>query len=330
MSANEELVELGDLDELLRHADRLARGGWWDDLVDLRERCRAALERGRQLWPISARAEYLLALEAPGEHAASVLVPGAGRFTPGPLAEVAAVNHTWRDLAPHLDVGSPEAAVFAHERVLYDEDLSDVDGLDRSVLDIPLRLQAWEPSYPLAGYTADRTEFPLEEHRGLAHVDLPGPAPTIDDGEATDAIDALRDLARAWTDESNGRSEAVAVDGGAAGALAALGLSRCRTVEISPSRAFAVMAWTAASGGANGRRRGMAAGRFAAWWAGAALTGILDDWPVTGDELGEAVRELRWFTWDAGAPETGWSCRLAVEDPANGLAWAFNAADVAL
>ena len=37
------------------------------------------------------------------------------------------------------------------------------------------------------------------------------------------------------------------------------------------------MAWTAASGGAHGRRRGMAAGRFSAWWTAAALTGLLDD-----------------------------------------------------
>jgi hypothetical protein len=87
------------------------------------------------------------------------------------------------------------------------------------------------------------------------------------------------------------------------------------------------MAWTAASGGAHGRRRGMAAGRFDAWWAAAAVTGVGDDWPAAA--LGAAVGRLRWFVWDAGEPDTGWWLRLAVEDPVSGRAWAVTAADAA-
>jgi hypothetical protein len=73
----------------------------------------------------------------------------------------------------------------------------------------------------------------------------------------------------------------------------------------------------------------MASGRFAAWWAVAALAGLLDDWPVDPDRLGEAAHELRWFAWDAAEPITGWSLRLAVEDPLDGLAWALSASDAA-
>ena len=63
---NEQLVELGDLDELVRQVDRLGDAEDWDGLVDLRDRCRRALERGRQLWPAASLAEYRLALDAPG------------------------------------------------------------------------------------------------------------------------------------------------------------------------------------------------------------------------------------------------------------------------
>ena len=59
--SNERLVELGELDELVRHVDRLVDAEEWDGLVDLRRRCRAALERGKQLWPAASLAEYRLA-----------------------------------------------------------------------------------------------------------------------------------------------------------------------------------------------------------------------------------------------------------------------------
>ena len=97
MNANSELVEVGDLDELTRHIDRLCSAGDWDGLVDLRDRCRRALERGKQLWPAASHAEYRLALEAPGQWAGAVLVPGAGAFALGPLPEVAASTHTWAE-----------------------------------------------------------------------------------------------------------------------------------------------------------------------------------------------------------------------------------------
>ncbi len=92
---------------------------------------------------------------------------------------------------------------------------------------------------------------------------------------------------------------------------------------------MAWLAWVGASGGAHGRRRGMAAGRFGAWWAVAALGGVDDAWPVPADEMGTIVAELRWFAWDAWEPDTGWRFHLAVDDPAEGLAWAVAATDAA-
>ncbi|HEX2192380.1 MAG TPA: hypothetical protein VHH09_04235, partial [Acidimicrobiales bacterium] len=91
--------------------------------------------------------------------------------------------------------------------------------------------------------------------------------------------------------------------------------------------ALAAMAWTGASGGAHGRRRGMATGRFGAWWALTALTTGLDRWPPEPDEIGAAGSALRWYRWDGPADDTGWSLRLAVEDPARGRAWALEATD---
>ena len=47
----------------------------------------------------------------------------------------------------------------------------------------------------------------------------------------------------------------------------------------------------------------------------------------TGGELGQVAAELRWFAWDAYEPVFGWQLRLAVWDPAEGLAWAIAATD---
>jgi hypothetical protein len=87
------------------------------------------------------------------------------------------------------------------------------------------------------------------------------------------------------------------------------------------------MAWAGASGGAHGRRRGAAVGRFGAWWALAAVAGLLDEWPVPPEHLGEAAAELRWLLWAPADTSSGWSLHLAVEDSDDGLAWAIAATD---
>ncbi|MGH9280337.1 MAG: hypothetical protein ACRD12_19835, partial [Acidimicrobiales bacterium] len=233
-----ELVDRGDLDELLRRIDDLCDAGRWEGVLDLRDRCRAAFERGRQLWPAASHAEYRLALQAPARCAATVVEPGTGHFALGPLSEVVASTHGWDELAPHLPA-TPVAALVAQERVLRGEDLTGDPRVDTAVTELPLRLAAWEPSYPLATYkpyTAEFDDVPVPS--AWAPV-APEPAPLVDDPEVIEAFVAL---AHAWTSQSNGTVAAVAVDGGAAGAVAAMGGTRMAPVPAAD--AFAAMAWT--------------------------------------------------------------------------------------
>ena len=327
--STDDLVNAGDVEGLVRIADDLAAGGAWDELLHLRDRCRDSVERGLQLWPVASRCEYRLALDAPGPFAAQVLIAGTGRFALGPLPEVAASNKRWEDLAPHVVQGAPEAAIAAHERVVRGEDLHGDRRLDPFVLEVPLQLAAWEPTYPLAEYGPDEAAFPLPVVEGFGDLADGRPARVADDGET---VRALLELATPWTTESEGRAQATAVHGDAAAAVRALvddPDQSVRMAPITPQQAMAWMAWTGASGGLHGRRRGMATGRFAAWWAASALTGLLEDFPPDPSELGDALSELEWWAWDLGGPDLGWSCRLAIEDPADGLAWALDATDAA-
>ena len=106
-------------------------------------------------------------------------------------------------------------------------------------------------------------------------------------------------------------------------------MTAARRAALDAAEALAWLAWAGASGGAYGRRRGAAAGRFGALWLLAALGGALDDWPLPLDELDDIAGELRWCWWDAHEPATGWQLQLAVEAPAEGIAWAINARDAA-
>ncbi len=321
------LIHRADLDGLVRLIDESTGAGDWARLRRLRDRARHALGTGRQLWPAATLAEYRLALLAPPEWAAGVLDEGSGRFTIGPLTEVVAQHHTWSELAPLLPVG-PRAALVAHERVLRGEriDPASVAALPET-LDVPYALAPWEPEYPLADYHGGSAEFPSPERpAGLQDVALPGDAAVTDD----DVVElAVRQLVEPWTASSDGRAEVVAVEGAMPEALRALGLHAARAVELPTREALSWLAWAGASGGAHGRRRGAAAGRFGALWMVGALADALDDWPLDPPELGELAAGLRWWWWDAHEPATGWQLQLAVEDPADGLAWAISARDSA-
>jgi hypothetical protein len=317
-------VERGDVDDLIRLVDGMCESREWDRLVELRDRCEQAVERGWQLWPVAAHIEYRLALEAPGRWAASVLVEGAGRFAPGPLPEVAASTHEWADLAPHAPFGPP-AVLAAHERVTRGEDLTGARLPGPPVLDLPLRLAPWEPDYFLAHYRSDGVDLPGPKPPPLAPVDAPARAP--DPGQDA-ATDALVDAVRAWTEGSEGRAESVTVRGDALDAIAALGRDRIRMAQLTSSDALGALAWAGASGGAHARRPGAAAGRFAAWWAGAALTGLVEEWPVDADTLGDGLTALRWYAWDSGGAATGWQLHFAIEAPGAGRAWAVAAVDL--
>jgi hypothetical protein len=309
-----------ELEELLRAIDRLCAQRDWDGVLALRDRARASYEHGQQHWPAAAHAEYRLALEAPGEYAGAMIVEGAGRFAFGPLAEVAASTHTWAELAPHIPPG-PLAAITAHERIVRGEDLEDDDRVDPDVLPLPLALEAWEPSYPVATYRPDKADFPMPARPAMLLVELPPPPHEC--STDADEVLALRAVVRPWLAESNGHADAAGVRGDAGTALAALGLTQVRMVEIAAADAVALLAWAGASGGAEGRRRGMAWGRFVARDAAAALAGL----SAEDAEVPEVLDELRWYAFDDVAPSTGWTLRLAVEDPVDGYAWAIDARD---
>jgi hypothetical protein len=322
----DELIHRADLDGLVRLVDDCTAAGDWSRLRRLRDRARHAVGTGRQLWPAATLAEYRLALLAPAEWAAGVLDEGSGRFTIGPLTEVIAQSHLWTQVAPFLDSG-PRAAFVAHERVLRGEaiDPETVAELPNP-LDLPYELAPWEPAYALATYGDRGAEFPSPP--------LPAKFVEVDTGEGVEVDDpavelAVRQLVEPWTVSSDGHADVVAVEGDAGTALHALGVRAARIAELTPEAALAWLAWAGASGGAHGRRRGAAAGRFGALWLLAAFGDALDDWPVPPSELGALANELRWWWWDAREPVTGWQLQLAVEDPNERVAWAISARDAA-
>jgi len=330
----DELIDNGDIDELTRFVERLTDQEDWDELIYVRDDCRAAAARGKQLWPVTAYVNYALALRGPGPVAAHAIEDAAGpgaaaaRFGFGPLTEVAASTHQWEDVGPHLGAG-PAASVFAHECVARGADLTYAPDVDGSIFDIPLSLAKWEPPYEVATYKMDKAEFPSPDRptkKSWEKVSLNGADFEADD-ETEDGRNALLELTVHWANESNGRVDATGVAGDVGGALRSLGLTTARLAAVPTEDAFAHMAWAAASGGAHARRRGAATGRFAAWWAAAAVVDLTHDWPLSAEELGEAADEMQWYLWDEGHDPIGWSLRLAVEDPENGLAWAGVASD---
>jgi hypothetical protein len=316
-----EAVAAGDLDALVRLVDGLCASRDWATVVELRDRCRQALERGLQLWPAAEYAEYRLALEAPGPFAGPVVETEAGRFALGPLWEVAASTHRWEELRDHLPDG-PARTLCAHDRVLRAEDLTGDDTIDPHVLELPLRLQDWEPAYPIAVYKADEAEFAPPDPIHTSHATLDAAAAVIEDEMS---VEALLDLGSVWARQSNGAAAAIAVEGDAAAAIAALGHGECRWAEVDARTALALVSWTAASGGAYGRRRGSAVGRFNAWWVVAALADL--DWPAEPDAVGEAASRLRWWSWEPADFAAGWNGSMAIHDPESGLAWALEARD---
>jgi hypothetical protein len=319
-----DLIEASDLDELVRFVDGVCTARDWDGLVEVRDRCREAVTRGKQLWGVAIFAEYRMARDAPAELAGSVVVDAAGRTGLGPLWEVAASTHSLEDLAPHVS-SHRQRVLVAHERLLRGE-AAPQEYDDRSVVDVPLQLAPWEPTYPVAVYRSDRADFP--------EMDLPEPEWTelgsggvpFDDEES---CDALTELVKPWVEESNGRAEAVAVEGTAESAIRAMGPHRVRIVRITGTEALAMMTWAAASGGGYGRRRGSVIGRLLAWRTVAVLAGLetSDAGLMTEAAVGGALEGLEFWRWDPADQVGGWGFHLAAALPAENLAWAVSAVD---
>ena len=308
-------IEYSDTDELLRVIDGYSETEAWDGMVELRTRCREAVTRGKQLWGVEEHIRYRLALEAPPRWAGPAVSEGVARFALGPLAEVAASTKTWVEMEPFLPEG-PERRTFAAERVVRGD--TNVEAMT----DLPEALFDWEPKYQVATYKADKLEAPSPPLPAVSEVELPSQVFRIHDSGSEGA---LADLVEAWTDESNGRCQTAAIEGSALGAISALGLTRARADEIDDATAMGWVAWAAASGGAHGRRRGAAAGRFSLWWLIAMLGDL--DWPADPEAVELAQSGLGWVWFDDGAPPTGWGLRLAIEDRSSGLAWAISALD---
>lgn len=313
-------IRTGDLDELLREIDRACTRRDWDDLAVIRDRARAANETGHQLWPAASFAEYRLALEGSDEWAARVVDEGGGYLAPGPLSEVAAQHHTWAALGPLLPDG-PTRELFRQERVVRGETTTgSVDGSG-----LPTALADWEGPYAVATYRPDGAAFPRPDVPPLRTAVTGVQRAECPDG--ADGTRALIECVRHWASHSTGSVRATCVEGRADDAVATVlvdGLTAPLIERIAPGTALSLLAWAAASGGAHGRRRGTATGRFEAWWCAAVLAGVDDDWPL---DIGPAITELDWFVWSDGRPSIGWECRLAVADADDGLAWALDATD---
>lgn len=190
---------------------------------------------------------------SPGPYAAAVLGPEAGRFALGPLTEVAASTHSFAELADHI--ASPQTAAFvAAERVVRGEDLRSVPGTYQETLEMPLVLSDWEPAYPLAVYRASKAVFPDPAIHSQSTAGTPDPFELIDDEESRVALMGLVDV---WVSQSNGTVEVRTVEGSAAGAVTALGYEEFTIAKVNAAEAMAMMAWAAASGGANGRAEGV-------------------------------------------------------------------------
>ena len=302
------LIETEDVTGLMRLVDGLCETREWDDLLGLARLCRAAVERGRQLWPVAMHVDYRLALEGPAPLAAGVLESTAGRFTLGPLTEVAACAHDWASLAPHLP-GPHVAAAVAQERVLRGEDLTGDTRAAAHVFEIPLRLLPGEDACPLPVYRSHDAEFPdPSAPPDTETAAVRAGAPAAGPGAAVER--ALHALTEAWTSESEGACHVTVVAGDALAAIGALaGDADVRLAPLALGGALARMTWAAASGGARGRRRGGASGRFHAWWAAAEVARA--DLPPAP----EADDTVRWLWWEPLPRPTGWLSCLAAEHP---------------
>jgi hypothetical protein len=193
----------------------------------------------------------------------------------------------------------------------------------REILELPLRLWDWEPSYALATYGSSYVE-----------IDEPGPgagtfrpvegADDVSRIDDPDLVDGLIDIVRPWVAESGGAADAIVVEGTAADAAAELSpTSLVGPLELAP--ALRRVAWAASSGGTHGARRGGAYGRFAAWYLAALMVGM--EWPADPAELGSSLQRLRWMEFEEPESKPGWALRLAVEDPDEGWAAALSAHD---
>ncbi len=307
------LLHRGDLDELVRAVDARASREDWAAVEALRIGAIEALDRtGRQLWGPAAYAGYRLALDGPVGLAVPATLAGHDRHTLGPLTEVLAQHHAWGEVADALP-GGPVRGVVAVERIARGEDLGEDERAEVVHLDVPAQWQPWEGVAPVATYRPAEVLVPAPSRTQAGNwVDLAAaPAPEVPDDQVETAF---LGLVEPWATASTGAADAIVVDGDAGGAIAALVAGPVRMRRIGLVDAMAWMTWAAASGGARGRRRGLAAGRSATWWAMRTLVGDrLADWDDP-DELEFELEDCQFHEFDDGG-QHGWRLHLAVTHP---------------
>lgn len=322
------LIHRVDLDELVRYVDNTCSARDFEHLIEIRDRTRAAVNTGRQLWPIATLANYRLALYAPAHLAVYSLDDTARTFMPGPLSEILSVHHTWEELSEHLPQG-PDRSLVAYERALRG-DIITTDETD--ALDIAVSPHDWEPQYPIAAYDDDgvHCDPPTLPNVDSAHTSRPQQSHDDCEIDDDDTVTAVRELFSSWTTESNGSVSVTVVDGSIRDALTVHGLPDARSVPLSTREAFAWLAWAGASGGAHGSRRGTATGRFGAWWLCATLADIVDDWPLSDADSQYVITQLQWERYAHPTRDTnGWVVHLAVHDPSTGVSVCVDATDSA-
>ena len=321
-----DLIHRVDLDGLVRYVDATCVARDWEHLIDIRNETRAAVNTGRQLWPIATLANYRLALHGPTHLAVRALDDTARTFMPGPLSEIISVHHTWDELEPHL-VPGPDRSLIAYERALRGDRIT-TDETD--ALDIPLTPQPWEPQYVVATYDddgphCDPPKLPTPTDVISIPLEAAYESVVIDDEETENAI---RDLFSGWTSESNGVVRITVVEGDIASALAAHAASDAHITSLSTAQAMSLLTWAGASGGAHGSRRGTATGRFGAWWLCAAITDTIDDWPFHDPATHDAITNLEWYRFHT--PKTahhGWNVQLIVHDAETEISVCIDATD---
>lgn len=330
------LISSSDLDGLVRLIDAQCERRDWDGLFRLRQRARLANTNGHQVWPAATLAEYRLALHGDSNWATQVLDEDGGRFAIGPLTEVIAQNHSWADLAPLL-VSGPRRAFIAYERSIRGETITGQSvGDSLEVLDIPIELQEWEPTYCVATYSDHGIDAPSPSNvwkHDWVEIDT---TEIFDDMVVEDPFvrDAWRSLIEPWTSSSGGRATSVVIDGTANDAMSALGFHSLRLTPISTEQALQWLAWCGSTGGTHGRRRGAALGRFGVWWLLAAIGGFTEEWDALrqagtlGQEIGDTAQALRWFRVDTGDLHP-YELSLVAQDADNHISFALLAHDPA-
>lgn len=327
MSSLDDLIERNDPDPLLYEIDIRCSRRDWEGVLEVQNRCNAATERGKTLWGVAEHAAYRLALEAPGEFAATALTANIGPLALGPLPEVAASSHDWSELADHIEDG-PIRGITAYECVALGDDLSTNNSLSQqqAAFEMPLRLYDWEPEYESAEYLEHSARFPAPT---LTAIDArPIEKLQRENLDEPELIATWRELVSPWTSQSNGQVGVSATAGPIDAAIHNVSNNAHNLSRISLSDALRVLCWTAASGGAHGRRRGLAFGRSLTWRLLATTCGLLDDGAMPdGDELGKYIQELQWWTWGDLDHSKGWNLQLAVHDPVDELSVAISATD---